>query len=169
MNWSSGEYRILNQDDYLLVERQNTPALQTAIGDEPHRESFNEWQCFPAAAAEIDCFEEKSRRPVKEIDPEERDGMGYYPTIVAEKDGHTYFFEAPGWVDLDICQAETAKWKTLIDGQPGFCTFAASWPPNAIESKTQVSEWVIYGLKTPAGRTLAPVYDPDAPDEDMQN
>ena len=165
MTWNRDDYGILNKDDYAIVENQSSPALESATGETPHWESFNEWQCFPAAAAEFNCYDRSSGKAVEEISPGKRDGKGYFPTITVELDGKIDIFEAPGWVDLEECQEKTTTWKNLIDGQAGFCVFASKLPPGDQTIEAEFNNWVIYGLKTPVGMVLAPIYDPKAVDD----
>ena len=160
-----GLLQVTDKSLRYLAENQSEPALESAIGEVPHWESFNEWQCFPAAAAEINRYDQRSGKAVEEISLGKRDSKEYFPTITVEFDGKIDIFEAPGWVNLDQCQKKTTTWKNLIDRQTDFCVFTSKLPPSDQTIKAKFNNWVIYGLKSPIGRVLAPIYDPEAVDE----
>src|SRR3990167_676441 len=87
-------YGILNEEDYAVAEAQDHPALQSVPGELPHWESYNQWICLPATSVKIDCRDEKTDQSWGSIDPEERDGKGYYAVIDGEYGGRYYRFES---------------------------------------------------------------------------
>jgi len=164
----SDVYGLLEAEDYLIAKNQDGPALHSVPGDDLVWESYNRWLCFPADSVKVDCRDEKSDLSWDAVDPEERDGNGYLQVMEAEHEGQVYRFESPGSISPDRCQNELARTRELMNGQAGVCVFASHWQSeNEVLSGAQdeLSIWTVYGLKTRAGRVMAPIFDSDFVDE----
>ncbi len=148
-------YGILDREDYLLMEQQKQPALHSAAGENLAWESFNSWSCFPTTELEIDCRDQESDQSWHSISSEERNGKGYYAVIDVKHEGHQYRFQSPGWILEENCLQQIESTMRLLDGQIGFCIFAAKIPSDEELNGTNdesASLWATYGIKSLAGR-----------------
>jgi hypothetical protein len=163
-------YGILDNEDYLLMERQERPSLHSVAGDSPSWESYNRWLCFPTAELSLDCRDHKSDQSWASIAPEKRDGKGFFAVMDVDHEDRHYRFESPGWLLPERCRQQIDAIQKLLEGHNGFCVFAAEIPSDADQSGTDdggFSEWAFYGFKTLAGRLMAPVYEQgNEPDSD---
>ena len=157
-------YGILDNEDYLMMENQGHPALGSVTGDSPSWESYNRWLCFPAEAMTLDCRDHESDQSWNLIAPEEREGMGFYAVMDVSHEGLYYRLESPGWLSHEKCHQQIDEIQELLDGQNGICIFAADIPSEEELSgndESNSSAWVFYGIKTLAGKSMAPIYETD--------
>lgn len=149
---------LLTSEDLSLAANQKEPAAQSAIGQVPHWESFNEWQCFEVSKAETGCYDDKTGRRSEEIAADERAGRGYYPFLEVMRDGELHAFE---WDSTNFvnCEGQLRDWRRAVAGQRYFCTFAAQIPSVKNDG---IQNWAIYGVRSGPNRTMAPIYEPDS-------
>ncbi|MGK5084132.1 hypothetical protein WDW37_12620 [Bdellovibrionota bacterium FG-1] len=165
-------YGILDNEDYLMMERQEHPALHSVDRDSPSWKSYNRWLCFPAAELTLDCRDHESDQSWNSIAPEGRDGKGYFAVMDVNHEDRHYRFESPGWLLPERCREQVDAIQKLLDGQNGVCVFAADIPSEEELNGTDdsnFSAWTFYGIKTQSGRTMAPIYEPSGETEPDSN
>ncbi|MGK5088384.1 hypothetical protein WDW86_12565 [Bdellovibrionota bacterium FG-2] len=165
-------YGILDNEDYLMMERQERPALHSVAGDSPSWESYNRWLCFTAAELTLDCRDHESDQCWDLIAPEERDGKGYFAVMEVNHEDRHFRFESPSWLLLERCREQTDAIQKLLVGQNGFCVFAADIPSDDDLNGTDdgdFSVWAFYGFKTQAGRSMVAIYDPSGEPDSENN
>lgn len=162
-------YGILDHKDYSLEQQQVLPALHSIKGEVPSWESYNSWICFPASSVgKVECRDHNSDKSWDLIDSNERDDIGFYTVMDLSYEGQGYRLESPDWLDSERCLQKVNEIESLIRGQIGFCAFAARLPSEdwfGAKNEDEYYTWVVYGIKTPAGSVMAPIYDLES-DED---
>lgn len=165
----SDVYGILTNDDHAIAEQQDRPAVHSASEDLPAWESYNRWLCFPASSLSyLDCRDKDADQSWNSLDPYDREGTGYYALMEVIHVENHYRFKSPGWISSEKCLREIEEAKALLEGQAGFCILAAELPTEKkLLDKTdaEFSVWVAYGIKTSAGRSIAPIYEPGNSEE----
>lgn len=176
LSWDQYNFDILNDRDFALQENQDRPTLQSPIGEEPYRESYNEWQCFPTHSVQIHYYNREGKSP-EDFNPDEREEYDYYAAITLWHENRLFVFESPNRESLSECLEQTTAWINLMNNQETVCLFSAKWPETEEErSHFDYDYWLIYGMKTLLGRVMVPIYEDEkksdseeVEEEDIEN
>ena len=125
-------FETLNELDYQLeeVEEDQPPALSAGLHEKDYWESYNTWNCFSAADAQLDC---------SVLDY----GKILVPTIRVVIDGIHYDYSNEPEQDPD-CHATLRKWAELFENQKSVCIYSAY-----LQNVTDNYElWIIDQIKT---------------------
>ena len=143
----------MSDEDRAIEAGQDHPALETKSGEVPHHEAYNRWLCFDKDRYEYGCYDANS----KKMSATDEDEGGYAPRLFVETADHVFQLEDPDQYSLDRCLGIVEEWRKIIEDQPAICVFGAKWWSDA--ESPDLSDWLIYGLKSPAGRQMAEVYE----------
>jgi len=133
MSWPY-HYDLLTDIDYEqeAEDRNEGPALSSAIDQEPHWESFNYWQCYSTQAIRFEC---------SELDY----GKTFVPTLRVLDRNHLYDFSLDPEPNLN-CEETLKRWAEILDKQISFCVYAAYLQELPAESYANegVSRWSLW-------------------------
>ena len=139
-------YDLLSQDDLALeqLESEGQSPISSAHDENPYWESFNEWTCFSTETVQLYCAE---------IDY----GKSTLPTLrVTDADGKLTEFDLDPEPDLN-CEATLDVWRTLLENQHSFCTYAAFLQNLSDDTNVDHREhtnhelWIVDKIKTNNG------------------
>jgi hypothetical protein len=133
----SGEaHQILNEDDFALLELSNSRGPALRAGNNPFRESYNEWLCFSSEHYDLRFSEH------------ELEELVLVPTIAIWNDGHLFEFEISISTIGEFGMAIFRQWEALLEGETSLCVMAAFLQNLGTEDR---SLWILQALKTPKG------------------
>lgn len=145
-------YSVLTSEDWVIEEENSEHAALHTV--DYKKNSFLKWWCFPSKDIEQILCEGDELGPVETCDGECTDD--HYITIAkVYLNGNIQRFEWSVPVFGKECLQRSSEWRALVGDSPSACFFAAPWPP------ADPQYWDVYGIKTAAGRLMAPRYDPD--------
>lgn len=151
-------WELLTEDDFRDTEQDaaSGPAIEGPLGVEPHWESYDQWRCFSTDRAEVRCADT------------DYDGIVPVPSLSVVEGDVIYDFGMEPTPRPD-CDAITAQWRELLEGEPYFCVYAAFLQTFKGDHFGQGGGddelWIVGRLRTRKGQWSDPFMYPDSETE----